>query len=501
MADVNGVDLRAPDIGVETGTVWDAERVFGSYEDGMIFEYDEWSARDMSRMLGRDGQARKVEQVLTLPLMRAPWKIKGKKGDKGEAERVTEWLTTAANAGGMSTPFSMVIGQALGAIAYRKAFFEKVFRVNDADEIVYDKIAWRPPATCELARDEKTGGFRGFRQYPPGYGQNPKRPLGDDMWLRIPAERAFVYIHGQWRHPLQGMSDMEIPLWCFQTKNKLRYLWYTYLQRQSLPLTVVYGKSQPEAQKRARDLASSKAGGTVGMERPGAEAQAGARLFDIVESSGKGADQFSAAISFLDTEMAGSVLAEFTGLASQAASGHGSLALSSDQSSFFLQSREAIAQEFSTAVTNWLIADLVRFNDGLDTAVPDFQLGPISPDDTVQALTLLQALASSPTGGLPHEFIDELAVKVAAYLNMDTDKVQAALEKAATQREQMATQLAATPQQAQSGAQVGKVAGATDAAYGMTKRAQAGQNPMPTAKKTIPVKKAVAKTAPRRPGK
>lgn len=817
MASVNGADIRGivdatPDIDAETGTVWDPERVFGSYEDGQVFEYDEWTARDMTRMLERDGQARKIEQVLTLPLMRAPWKIKGKKGDTGQAERVTEWLTTEANADGMSTPFPMVLGQALSAIVYRKAFFEKVFTVR-GDAIVYDKIAWRPPQTCELARDERTGAFRGFRQYPPGIGANPVRPIGDDQWLRIPQERAFVYIHGQWRHPLYGTSDMEIPYWalahgslvqtpdgpvliedvavgdhvfgvngdatrviavhpqgvrqmyrvtfkdgatvdcdgdhlwgvhdfyrhggyrvlstrdmmqaglrtahnrwrfatphnepvayperdlpvdpyvlgawlgdgsirkaangerrygmylasqdewivdevrsrlpvdmqltpssashvgdytfrpvvardtnpmrdalialgvnrysperfipelyrrasvkqrwallrglmdtdgsadrgsnmaryytkspqlaadvqelvrslggsaairplrdqwrvqvtldecpfalprkaerwrrgpchlrrkiiniqpigeaecrcisvesmdglfltndyvvthnCFQTKQKLRYLWYKFLQRQALPLTVTYGQGD-EAKRRANAVAKANSGGVVPMERQGTEA--GQRLFDILESSGKGADQFSAALRFLDTEMAGSVLAEFTGLASQAASGHGSLALSSDQSSFYLQSREAIANEFSTAVTNWVVADLVKYNDGPGVPAPEFQLGPISPDDTAQALTLLTALAASPSGGLPHEFIDELAVKVAGFLNLDVDKVQTALKSAAFQRQQAMQQLATTPAQAQSAGKVGQVAGAANAAAAMTRRGEAGQNPMP----------------------
>jgi hypothetical protein len=58
-----------------------------------------------------------------------------------------------------------LIDQCTSAVWARKAFFEKEWAVSDGGRIVYEKIAWRPPTSCEAVFDEKTAEPEGFKQW------------------------------------------------------------------------------------------------------------------------------------------------------------------------------------------------------------------------------------------------------------------------------------------------------------------------------------------------
>lgn len=445
-------------VGVETGSAFDEGQMFGAYEDGAVFELRDFTPLDVQQMLRRDGKARTIEQVLTLPIMQATWTIEGAKGDKGEADFVRSALTDPANGGGMSTPMDLVIAQAAAAALYRKAFFEKVFKLRRG-KVVYDKVAHRPVTTCEVQRNPRTAAFEGFRQY-------PYRPAGllvediaaDDVdWVSIPARRAWVHIHGQHRDPLVGISEMDVPLWCHELKQKLRFLWYAFLETQALPKGIVSHSDVAEARTYAKALNRLKNSSV--MAKPSSV------TIEPYESEGKGAAEFQSAIRWLDGEMAQSVLAGFTGLTEQAT---GSYALSKDQSDFFLMSRKAAAKELAAGINAWLVADLVKFNFGADAAYPRFEFGPLSDVSVDTALTTLTTLSGQTSSSLPAEFILSLAEKAAGYLDLDSDKVRAALERAAERAEERAkagdVQAVATAQSAEAAAQhammdgVGKLA-------------------------------------------
>ena len=419
-----------PDISPDAtqGSPFDIDQMFGAYEDGRVFEYRDFESRDVKEMLRRDGKARTIEHVLTLPLMQAGWSIKPGKGDKGQADFVEEALTRPANAGGMSTPMDLVIGQAVSAALYKKAFFEKSFTIRQG-KVVYDSIDHRPVTTCEVARDPKSGAFRGFRQYP----YRPAGLLPVDIaheevdWVDIAPHRAWVHIHGQHRDPLVGVSEMDIPLWCYKTKQKIRFLWYTFLEAQALPKAFVSHSDVSQARATARDVARLKNSGVLAKSKD--------VTVEPYESNGRGASEFQAALRWLDGEMAQSVLAGFTGLTEQST---GSYALSKDQSDFFLMSRQAAAKELAAGVSAWVIPDLVRYNYGADAPMPSFEFGALSDVDVSTALTLLSTLTGQQGSPLPAEFIMALAEKAADYLDLDQSKVRDALEHAAERAEERA---------------------------------------------------------------
>jgi hypothetical protein len=424
----NGTAPVIPASGVqeEQGSALDRDRLFLDYGDGRIFTPYDVGSRQIDTMLKSDGKARSLEQALTLPLRSASFSIEPDKGDAGEAEWLNETLTRNANAGGMSTPLELVISQAVSACLYRRSFFEKVFKLDDAARIVYDKVAFRPAGTCRLLFDENTGSFNGFSQRVPT--DHPKADA--DGRVTIKPQRAFVFVYGQHRRPIEGVSDLETVYGLFETKQKIKFLWASFLENQVMPKAIASDTSgNTEANKLARKVATLKGGGVVGINGETQKVEA-------FETSIAAAQAFADAIRFLDGEMSASVLAGFLDLASAASLGRGSYALSESQSDFFLQSRQAVLTELAAAIENYLIADLIKWNFGPSAVVPRFKFGSLRAGDLQTSVALLQAIAGSAQTMIPREFIDELTVSVAGALNLNVDKVSAAIRDAQAQAPQ-----------------------------------------------------------------
>jgi hypothetical protein len=417
MASSNGTELKTRPSEGELGSAWsDIDRVFGPYDNGKVFT-PVWDLfeRNIDRMLDLDGKARALEQVLTLPLTWAPYSIKPADGDNGEAEFVREWLFRPSEQGGMSTPLELVIAQMSSAVLYRRAFFELVWRV-EGDGLVFDKLAYRPARTCQIARDPDTYAFQGFRQR--------FRKKDEYVTRDIPAEKSMVLLHGQHRDPLQGVSDLKTAYTCFETKQKVRYLWVTFLERQAVPSLLAKDNTNDEtsAKKFARRLLGLKDGGVAGI---GQEQEV-----TVLESSGTAAATFASALEYLDHEMFASCLAGFADLAGAAASGTGSFALSRDQSDFFLRSRKGTLKEMANCLTHYAIAPLVRWNFGVDARCPVFEFGDLNGTDAKAAIDLFQTLTSAQTPSplLNREFMDLLTVQVSGFLGLEADKVKAAID-------------------------------------------------------------------------
>ncbi len=437
----------------ERGTMFDQQTLmFSNFAEGDVFNYDAGDIHDYATMLDRDGKALTIEQALTLPIRRATRSIRRGPASVKVTKFVEEAMFAASNSGGMKIPINTVIGQMTGAITNRKAYFEKVWTEKEG-RIVYDKLAWRPPQTCSVKRDKESGSFRGFTQM-------PYRTDGSTDPIFFGPRYGFVYIHGQTRNPIDGVSQMVVPYWCYQTKQKIRFLWYSFLEGQSLPKTVVKAQTQTEADTGARKLLALRQGGVVGLTD---------RItHDVLESSGKGADQFLQALRWLDSEASGSALAGFTDLGGAAAGGTGSFALSKDQTDFFLMSREATSQEMQDDWNSYVVADLVRWNFGPNEPCPIFEFGPISESDATMSVTLLQNMASNTSNYAPDEFMDELVEKVAGLLDLDANRVREGLVKAAKERAEQAQQMGLDP----SAGPVAATSGAVDAAAKMVQNMQ-----------------------------
>ncbi|HYK70453.1 MAG TPA: DUF935 family protein [Streptosporangiaceae bacterium] len=460
----------------ELGTQFDVgQRLFAYYGSGDVFDYGEWTSRDMKAMFRRDGICSAVENVLTLPIREADWEIRPGHGDKGEAEFVRSVMASPDSDDGMATPVSDLIGQITSGQIFRRAFFEKVWKIRDSDgKIIYDKIAFRPPSTCQARYDSRTGAKKGFRQQVWLFGgqlTTPKQQIPG--YVDIPEIRSYVYTHGKAREPLTGLSEMDICYWCYQTKMKLLYLWYHFLENTSLPRVIVYGNDQPEANQRADDIASLKSSGVVGLIHPAD----GQKSFDMLAGDAQGGAIFKDAMAWLESWQTHSVLAGFMALTGSATGGRGSYALSQDQSSFYLKSRQAVAKEIAESISFDLIRPLVLLNFGTEAVYPQWHFGPLQDEQIQALLTMFQTLAAAPALHIPLQVLDLITERMASILQLDIDQVHAALTSTANQRaEQM--QAAAPPgMPSQAAGQLGALNGMANAAVGIARASQAGGAP------------------------
>src|SRR6266567_2642137 len=96
---------RSQLLGKEIGTQFDwGQRLFAYYGDVDVFDYGEWTSRDMKVMFQRDGICSSVEAVLTLPIREADFSINQAKGDKGEAEFATACCSPRTTTAGCRPP-------------------------------------------------------------------------------------------------------------------------------------------------------------------------------------------------------------------------------------------------------------------------------------------------------------------------------------------------------------------------------------------------------------
>lgn len=421
-----------PPMGSELGSSFRWDDMFGGYENGKVFAIPDPETRDYQEMLETDGKAISVEQMLSYPIISAPWEIEGALNEDGTLngsgtgnkadeirQAILDSLTDLPHQGGPRTTIEQLVSQMTGAFTHKRAIFEKVFKLRDDGMVGYDKLALRPLETCEVAFDAKTSDVCGFYQTPVRWEPKPVlNPSGERIW--VPMERAFIYTHGTWRDPLFGMSSMRVPYWCYITKRKLRWLWYQFLDQTMLPKTIVRNPDDRQAIIDARKVATLRSKGVVGL-RSDTEVQA-------YESGGHGAKGYIEAIRFLDSEMSNSILAGFMDLSSQAAEGKGSYALAESASKLFLRNRRMVARDMARQITNSVIADLVRYNYGTKVPCPRFAFGPLSEQNEQTVLDMFKAISTTGANVDP-EFYDELQSRVSTLLELDEGKVKKSMEE------------------------------------------------------------------------
>lgn len=424
-------------------------------------------------MFSRDGTAAAVEAVLTLPIREADFSIEPGKGDTGECDFARGVLLTPDSAGGMATPWTEVMGQITAGQLYRRSFFEKVWEQRESDgKIIYRKLAYRPPATCQARYNDRTGEPNGFRQQVWLFGGNLmlSRKQKVPGYVDIPKVRSYIYTHGKHRSPLTGTSEVEVCYWAYQTKLKLLWLWLNFLESQSMPRLIVYGNDQPEATQRADDIAQLKASGVAGLIHP----IDGQKTFEQIESPDAG-QFFENAMNFLTNWQIQSVLAGFLGLASASTGGKGAYSLSQDQSDFYLKSRQGVAKEIADSISADIIRPLVMLNFGSQAAYPQAKFGPLQDEQAQQLLTMFGTMAAAPVLHIPLSVFDLLTERMASILQLDVDQVHEALVSTASQR---AEQLAGNPPPGmppEAAAGLGQLQGLAHAGTAIAQQAQAKQ--------------------------
>ena len=299
-----------------------------------------------------------------------------------------------ANAGGMAVPMETVVGQMTSAFVRRTASFEKVF-THDSGHVTYAKLAWRPngitPCSGTL-RPADTVASGSTRRSPVAASTRSTflRTGRSPMYTASTATRSRA-------------SAFTVAYNVHTLKQKLRALWAAWLGVAGS--AGLYVKQEDGH----RDMGGAYDAGVPGNVQKAAQALARrgkgkSRRSQAASRSGNSAPgtpatRGSAAMDYLDAEIADSVLAGFTDLASAASSGAGSYALSKDQSEFFLQALTARQQEMAADLTGYVIADLARYNFGRKASVPTLKFSRLdapSLDELTKALALFPVTRPAP---------------------------------------------------------------------------------------------------------
>jgi hypothetical protein len=301
-----------------------------------------------------------------------------------------------------------------------------VWKQGDSGALVYDKVAWRPPDTCNLLRDRVTGALEGFTQW----------KWGQPLRIAILMPYAAVYVHGQNRDPVKGISSLQVCYRNYLIKEKLRFLWNVYLETLSLPRTILLCSSEQFAKKAATAVAALRSAGVAGIPAEWVK-----EIRELSVGASGSASPYQQAIAYLDSDSALSLLAGFTDLPGRAVGGTtstptGSYALSASQEEFFLDMLSAYATELSTAITNNIVSDLVRFNFGTKVSIPRFVIDPLQQKDTQDAFQLLQAFAVSPNLNLAPDFMNQLTLQIADTLGMNTADISQSILQQEQQQQQ-----------------------------------------------------------------
>jgi SPP1 gp7 family putative phage head morphogenesis protein len=364
-------------------------------------------SEDYKKMLDSDGTIQALYNTIVMPILGSNWTIEPDEDDPKAIEQsawVEDALRTPPHKGGMSTPFDLVLAQALRAVVEGYAGFEKVYAISDG-KIVFRKIAWRDPNTITMRTDDR-GGFNGLRQ---------RAFIGSDyVDVKIPVDRCWLYTYGKEFHNLKGRSAFTAAYVAYDKKRRLLYLAEQQAQSDALKLKVVKGKEgggqdELDATTEAVDEVGFKA--TVGLPYG----------YDVSTLNDQKGMDLLPLIEFQNAEMARSVLAMFILLGT--GSKTGSYSLSQDQSDFFIQALMSIRKSLEQHITSYLIPDLYKYN----FEKPEY--GTFKFEDiTDSTIDLLKQTFVKLTekDRLPDSIVDGVMQKMADKLDIDVDLMEEA---------------------------------------------------------------------------
>lgn len=401
-------------------------------------------------MLRRDGQARAMLNLLTLPIRAAfassEWVSPEEGGGEEETAFANLMWSLPANAGGMQVPSSLFLRQTLLALAHGFSAFEVVRQVPETGPlkgmITLKKMAYRDPRTIYFLADEK-GSYTGFRQI----ANFANRSIN----VIIPEQDSWYYAANEEENPMYGVSMFEPAFQHYQAKRKLYYIGELAAQLAAVPGRI--GEIPPGATPNQilefKQALANFAFNTAMVNRPG---------FKVDSFNGNSNFDFLAIIDHHNMMMASSILAKFLQQEDrQVLIDNGKADASADM---FVQMLEAITNELSESWTNKIMPQFIDYNFGTGI-YPKHKFAPLTDANKEAIMQLFTTVVAQPVLNCTPEFVRTTEMKLAERLGYDIDYEKVAEEEAQQAAEQQAQQEAMMQQQAQQQGQQGQQAPAT----------------------------------------
>lgn len=388
-------------------------------------------------MLRRDGQARALLNLLTLPIRAAftnsKW-VMPDGNDGPEAEFANLVWNLPSNIGGMSTPSSMFLRQTLLGLAHGFSAFEIVRQIPEegplAGFITIDKMGYRDPRTVTFLSDEH-GNYQGFRQQT-NFGMRYINVV-------IPKEDSWYFAANEEENPFYGVSLFEPAYQHYQAKRKLYYIAELASQLAAVPGRIgeiPLGASPRQIEEFKRSL-SNFAFNTAMVTPPN---------FKVTPFNGNSGFDFLKLIDHHNTMMAGSILAKFLQQEDrQVLIDNGKADASAD---FFVQMLEAVTAELSGSWSTKLMPQFIDLNFGSGN-YPVHQFAPLTDATKDAILQIFETVVAATALNCTPEFVRQTEMKLAERLDYDIDYEKVAQEEEQAAAEQQAAAEAAQQQAAQ----------------------------------------------------
>jgi len=414
-----------------------------------IFRDDPVTVKQLVTMRRRDGQARALYRLLTMPIL-ASLKhadvipLDGDTGGEEEAAFCKNMLTLPKSAGGMTHSLNRFVKQMLLALFNGFTGWEFVYWRPKTGPMkgkyTIRKMDWRPSETLTFLLDGQ-GEFNGFRQRTFFQGRT--------IDVKIPKETALYYATHEAERPFYGVSMFESAFYHWDKKEKLYFIAHLAAQRSAVGLRV--GTMVPNAavQDKNRFIAALA---QLGLAQYIALPNADWTVQTLNETSSR--FDFLGLINHHNSQMSKSVLAQWFDDVQGGGStgGDSSLVDFGKQSDVtFFQMLEGILEEMAEIISNEVFPRFVDWNFGTEK-YPQWKWGPLTAEQKAAIQDTFDKLATAGTqANVTTALMLDLEQRMAAELgfNIDYDKIKEDREK---QQEMM-------QQQAQAQMQAGAMGG------------------------------------------
>lgn len=390
------------------------------------------SSADLIKMGRRDGQARALLSLLTLPirvsLMRGEWKAPD--GEDPENECVTfanDMWTLPPQAGGMSVSRSKFIKQTVLALLHGFSAFEHVRTVPKdgplAGKVTLRKLAYRDARTVYYLCDDH-GGFDGFRQI--------ANFAGRMVDVVVPREKAWYWAANEEENPFYGVSMFEAAFEHYQIKRKLYYISHLASQFAAVPgrLGMLPANPSKGQMEQFRSAIQQFAFNTAMLVPNG---------YDVKPFNNSTTFNFMQYIDHHNTMMASSVLAKFLQQEDrQVLIDNGKADASADM---FVQSLEAMIRDIAESWTTYLLPQYIDYNFN-SPVYPVFTPAPLTDEQKSGLVDVFKSLALASTLNCTPEFVRESEKAMSKLFGFDID-----YDEIAKREEKQAAEAAAAAQQ------------------------------------------------------
>jgi hypothetical protein len=401
---------------------------------------------EMVSMIRRDGQARALLNLLTLPirgtLATGRWHPPGKfDKDTPEVEFANAMWNLPHKFGGMQVSKSKFLRQQLLSFAYGFSAFEHVRYVPKdgplKGQVCIKKLSYRDPRTVWFMTDDK-GNYLGFRQTT----SFANRAVN----VVIPDRKAYHYTVLDEENPMYGVSLFEPAFEHHQIKRKLYYISHLAAQFSAVPGRVAEmppGASRGRIEQVRQALQQFAFSGAMMLPQ-------GWKLSAPFTASNQ--FNFMQLIDHHNTMMASSVLAKFLQQEDrQVLIDNGKADASADM---FVQMLDSYSDEISESWSREIMPQYIdyNFNSG---EVPEFRFGPLTDDQRTQIQSMFQTVVVAGTLNCTPEFVRQLEERLSAMFGLDVDYDKISRRERAAAKAQAAAQLQEQQQEQQAGAEGG----------------------------------------------